>query len=406
MAQPSGYSVVSYGGMINCEPRMSAYTEALRQAVTPGCTVIDIGAGFGIFALLACQYGAGSVIAIEPDDAIELLDEAAEANNCRGRITIVRGISTNYVAPANADVIISDLRGVLPLFEQHLPTIIDARQRLLAPGGRLIPARDTLRAALVEHSQSYLPYSEPWARNKLGVDLSTGHRYAVNSWSKVSLAPDTLLSPAQDLLVLDYATITGSDIAAEALFMPDRAGTAHGFLLWFDAELAPGIGYSNAPGGPELVYGQAFFPFEQIVELAPADRVEISLRANLVNRCYVWTWTSKVWRSSSTRPEVTSKQSTFLSEILSPMKLARRSPGFSPLARKSQDVDSHSLALFDGRRTLGEIAEVIAAKFPETFSTSAEALSHVTDLSERYRQSEGGPDPQEPALFPTRDERQ
>lgn len=75
MSGPTVYSVSAYGDMITCEPRLSAYAEALRQAVRPGCTVIDLGAGTGIFALLACQYGAGRVTAIEPADAIRLLAE-------------------------------------------------------------------------------------------------------------------------------------------------------------------------------------------------------------------------------------------------------------------------------------------------------------------------------------------
>ena len=80
MDRPTGYSVLDYGQMVGCEPRMSAYAAALRAAVTPGCTVIDIGAGPGVFSILACQFGAGSVIAIEPDDLIELLRQFAKDN--------------------------------------------------------------------------------------------------------------------------------------------------------------------------------------------------------------------------------------------------------------------------------------------------------------------------------------
>ena len=119
MTKPAGYSVAAYGRMITCEPRMSAYATALRNAITPGCRVIDIGAGSGIFSLLACQYGAGSVIAIEPDPSVELLRVAAQTNGFDDRITIVQGVSTDYVGP-KADVVISDLRGCLPLFEYHV----------------------------------------------------------------------------------------------------------------------------------------------------------------------------------------------------------------------------------------------------------------------------------------------
>src|ERR1043165_9575056 len=109
-SRPTGYNVLSYGQMITCEPRMSRYADALRQAVTPGCTVIDIGAGPGIFAMLTCKYGAGNVIAIEPNDSIELLSEFARANGFADRITVFKGLSTDYSPPEKADVIVSDIR--------------------------------------------------------------------------------------------------------------------------------------------------------------------------------------------------------------------------------------------------------------------------------------------------------
>ena len=59
------------------------------------------------------------------------------------------GVS-DLVLAYRAGIIISDLRGVLPWFQQHIPSIIDARKRLLARGGVLIPRRDILWAAVVE----------------------------------------------------------------------------------------------------------------------------------------------------------------------------------------------------------------------------------------------------------------
>ena len=78
MIVPTGYSVVDYGCMVQCEPRTSVYAEALRRSITPGCKVIDLGAAFGIFSLLACKYGAGEVVAIEPDPAARRADGFGE----------------------------------------------------------------------------------------------------------------------------------------------------------------------------------------------------------------------------------------------------------------------------------------------------------------------------------------
>lgn len=392
MGIPTGYGVSSYGEMINCEPRMSSYAEALRQAITPGCSVLDIGAGSGIFSLLACQYGAGSVIAIEPDDAVELLRATAVTNGVNNQITVFQGISTDYVGP-KADVIISDLRGCLPLFEQHIPSIVDARERLLAPGGRLIPARDRLHAALVHDPDFYRPCTEPWLRNAFGIDLSDGHRFAVNKWRKAKFTPIDLMSAPQELLLLDYSTITDPNISVDFILTPEGAGEAHGFLVWFDAELAPGIGFSNAPGEPEQVYGQTFFPFERPVALAAGDRIAVKLRANLVEGGYVWSWTSNVWRADAASPELTYRQSTFLSRILSPDKLAKRSSSFVPPASPAIALDRHCLSLFDGEKSLGDIADALMKAFPGRFDGKVDALNHVTKLAGRYPDGDSQPTP-------------
>ena len=391
--RPTGYGVTEYGSMVMCEPRMSANAEALRRAITPGCNVIDIGAGPGVFALLACQYGAGSVIAIEPDDSIELLRLLAADNGYLERITIIQGLSTDYRPAVKADVIISDLRGALPLFEQHIPSIVDARERLLAPGGRLIPARDRLFAALVHDPEFYLPCTEPWLTNKFGLDLSGGHRFAVNQWRKANFTPIDLMSSPQQLLEIDYSTIDDPDISVDFMLTPEGPGEAHGFLVWFDAELAPGIGFSNAPGEPEQVYGQTFFPFERPVTLAVGDRIAVTLRANLIEGAYVWSWTSKVWRNGATSPEMTYRQSTFLSRILSTDKLAKRSSSFVLPASPSIAVDRHCLSLFDGEKSQGDIADALVAAFPGRFSNMVDALTHVTKIADRYRDGDTQPTP-------------
>jgi len=144
------YSIADYGGMIADHARMEAYAQALRAVVRPESVVVDLGAGTGIFALLACRFGARRVYAIEPNDAIEAAREMARASGCADRIVFLQEVSTRATLPERADIIVSDLRGWLPLFGLHLPSIVDARERFLAPAGTLIPLQDTLWAAVVE----------------------------------------------------------------------------------------------------------------------------------------------------------------------------------------------------------------------------------------------------------------
>ena len=385
MAGPTRYSIVSYGGMVTCEPRMSAYAEALRQAVTPGCTVIDIGAGPGVFSLLACRYGAGHVIAIEPDDSVELLRQLAADNGCADRITIVQGLSTDFDPPARADVIISDIRGCLPLFEGHIRTVADARARLLAPGGTLIPARDTLRIALVESQEDGDSVEQPWLRNKFGLDLAAGQRFAANSWWKVKLEAKDLLCDPVTLGTLDYDRISEPNFTGRVDLTVARTGSAHGLLVWFDAELAPGIGFSNAPGAPPLIYGQTFLPLEAAVKVAPGDRAAVEFTATLVDGSYVWGWDSVFHQSGGSAPLASFRQSTFLSKVMSPQSLRRRANGYVVPAREIHAIDRLCLSLIDGKRTLEDIALRLLSEFPARFADRTQALNHVAELTNRYR---------------------
>ena len=149
------YSIAGYGKMIADRGRMDAYRAALRQFIRSDSVVLDIGCGTAIFSLLACQLGARRVYAVEADDAIQVGREIAAANGYRERIVFIQDRSDRVNVPESADIIVSDLRGILPLFEHHLSSIIDARQRLLAPGGVLIPQSDTLWAAVVQAPELY-----------------------------------------------------------------------------------------------------------------------------------------------------------------------------------------------------------------------------------------------------------
>lgn len=385
MAKPTGYRITSYGEMITDRPRMDAYAGALRQSVRPGSLVLDIGAGTGIFSLLACQFGAAAVHAVEPNEAVELARTMAGTNGYGDRIHFHQTLSTALTLPQPADVIISDLRGVLPLFQHHIAAIADARRRLLAPGGVLIPGRDRLWAALIEDPKLYRPYAEPWLRNDYGLDLSAGQPLVVNTWRKVNAKAEQLLVSPQHWTTLDYDSIEQPDVTGELTWTAERPGTAHGLVVWFDAELAEGIGFSNAPGQPELIYGQAFFPLQEPVTLSEGDQVSATLKANLVDDDYLWRWDTRVTADGEPdRLKARFRQSTFYGAPISLEKLKQREAGYIPPPEEAAEIDQFVLSRLDGRTSLGEIATGLRARFPQRFPREQDALTRAADLAQRY----------------------
>jgi len=311
------YSLHFYGQMLADAPRMDAYTEALRRAVRPDSVVLDLGCGPGVFALLACKFGARRVYAVEPDNVIGVAREAAAANGYGDRIEFFESLSTEITLPEPATIIISDLRGVLPWFEQHLPSIIDARERLLAPGGVLIPRRDILWAAVVEAPEQYEALVGPW--QKFDLDLSAGTRLITNTWRKSYLTPGQLLVDPVCWTRIDYYKVESADVRAEISWRAARNGTAHGIAVWFDSELADDITLSNHPAAPKMIYGAGLFPLSNPVEITEGDRIQLRLAADLVHDGYVWRWDTDFFAGATLKASF--KQSTFYGVPLSQTQL-------------------------------------------------------------------------------------
>ena len=381
------YSVIDYGGMIRDKVRMDPYVLALGKNINSDSVVLDLGTGTGIFAVLACKFGARKVYAIEPNEAIQLAREIARDNQCDDRISFIEDLSNNVSLPEKVDVIISDLRGVLPITDNHIKSIVDARTRFLRPAGVLIPQQDTLWAAVVTAPELYSPSSEVWSLDTYGIDLRAGMRYVMNTWNRGTVSPEQMLTPPQQWAELDYSTITENNVEAHLRWVVTRGGLAHGLVAWFDTILSKGIGFSNAPGGGADVYGSAFLPWTEPRSLAEGDIVETRISASFVDDDYIWTWETSIRKASGPNQiEAGFKQSTFFSLPVSTNRLSRISTSFVPRLNAEGRIDQMILNLMENECTHAEIAERILKHFPEKFSKVSEALTRIARLSGKYSQ--------------------
>ncbi len=371
--------------MIGDRTRMEAYNRAMKQSVTPDSVVLDIGTGTGIFALLACQLGAKKVYAIETNPAIEVGKQAAVANGYRDKIEFIQDLSTNVKLPELADVIISDLRGVLPLFQQHIGSLADARTRLLRPGGVLIPQQDNIWVSVVEAPNWWNTINDPWDKYCYSFNMDAAKKNVNNIWGKGWVMPSQLLVQPQLWATLDYRTIENPNVGNQMIFEPSRSGTAHGLSVWFDATLIEGVGFSTAPGMPELIYGTGFFPFLEPVEIRLGDTISVNLQANLVNNSYIFRWDTQVWeQGKESQCKAQFKQSTFFAQSLSPQQLRKQAGTFVPQLNQEGKIVQLVLESMGQGKSVSEIAQMLMEQFPGAFSTPKEALTRVGQLSTVY----------------------
>lgn len=376
------YTVADYGHMVNDRNRMDAYHAALKSVVTPDSVIVDIGAGAGIFSLLACQFGARKVYAIESNEAINVARASARANGFSDKIGFFQADSLKVELPEKADVVVSDLRGSLPLYENHIDIIKDARMRFLKPGGTMIPRRDSLWAAIVRAPAQFKGCNEPWMQNDFDLDLANGAPYVFNTALDGPVSSDCVVTEPQCWAMLDYANIEQSSVSGNLLFRAAASHEAHGINLWFDTELCDGVGYSNAPNGADTIYGQTLLPWPQAVNLESGDKAKVALRADHVNNEYIWFWKTEIRRGNNISHKF--DQSTFAGALVSADQLRKKRGDFTPRLNDRGEVAQVVLSLMGSGLTLENIAQHICQRFPGQFGTTDDALVTVGEFSHRY----------------------
>jgi type I protein arginine methyltransferase len=361
---------------------MEAYERALRQTVQPGMVILEIGTGPGIMAVLACRLGAKRVYAVEPNPIIQVGREIAAANHCADKIEFIEDFSRRVNSLIQADVIVSDLRGALPLLEDHILSIADARKRFLAPGGTLIGREDRLWVAVVEAPKLYASLVGPWEHNLLGQDLSVARRMIVNETHRARPTPEQLLTSPFLWATLTYTSIEDPDIQGRLTWTTKRDGTGHGIVIWFDADLADGAGFSTCPGSLEQVYGLTFLPWQDPVPLVSGQTVTVNLQAKLLDKDYFWRWDTRI-ESATRTGEIAVKfdQSSLKGAVLSPPLLRKSASDYVPQPTEENLVRRTALGLIDGKTSLEEIARRLTVEFPQRFARWEHALRFAATVS-------------------------
>jgi len=369
------YTVFDYGRMAADRVRMDAYARAIARTVKPGSIVLDIGAGTGIFSLLAAKAGAKRVHAVDINPAVLLLSDLAKENGVEDLINVHHESSLELDLPERADVAISDLRGTTPLLEHHVRILKDARARLLKPDAALVPARDRLVVALVESDTLWNRLVG--AATCFGEYGLTAHatesaiHNAMYTDSSSPLVLSDVLTNEEPWATLEYGAFDGTVLEGTVELCVHRGGFAHGLGVWFHATLVDGISYSTGPGH-ELAYRRAFFPLPSAITVRAGDVARVTVRADPTGER--WAWDTEI---SGHR----FRQATFLGMATSPEVLLKSStsyqPTLSPRGQRARDV----LGSFDGGRTVGELADGLV---PSGVRSRDLAIEEVRDLVKRF----------------------
>lgn len=255
--------------------RNAVYRAALKRAVTPETTVLEIGTGSGILAMMAARAGAKRVVTCEMVPAIaDAAQEIVALNGFSDRVRVVAKKSYDLDPDVDmgglADVLVSEIVGNTILGQDVLPITEHAMRVLLKPGAKFIPARAIIRVALA--------YDAEIDRARMGTiegfDLSPFNRLAANSYrvgrGDTRLA---LMSAAADLFQFDFQSGGPFPPATASKTLMSTGGQANGIAQWIALQMDKERWYENNPSpGSSSAWAVIFWPFKA-PRLCPAGTI-------------------------------------------------------------------------------------------------------------------------------------
>ena len=238
--------------------------KAIKKHVSNSTSFLDIGAGTGVWAILAAKLGAKRVVAVEVEEAlIPIIYKTAQENRVAERIEIIHGKSDDVKIKGKFDVIVSELFGHSAFGEGTVRSFIDLRDRFLATGGVLIPERLKMYAAPIHLKRlgrpfpANLPLRSEFVK---GLKLNYATALAFGEHEEVSF----LAEPGM-LIDIEFATVIEPPRlnALTARWKLKNAGRANAIAVFNHSVFTAGVfmnGFDSQSWG-STVY--EFVPFEK-----------------------------------------------------------------------------------------------------------------------------------------------
>jgi len=266
--------------MLRDSVRCKAFRRAIVDTVTPGCAVLDIGAGTGILSLFAAQAGARVVYAVEQTHIAEFAQRIVSENGFGDRINVLQNDMETLELPEKVDVIVSEWLGGYGVDENLLPVVVLARDRWLKPGGRLIP--ETVTSWIVPAYDELLQQDvDFWSSEPYGIDLNAiGKAIARQLDCGCNhVKQEHILCDPQLMWEVDGMTYSHEDanqpFRSRLEFVADRDGQFNALAAWFRAQLTKQIVLCNGPSERDTHWGRSIFPVGRTLSVKRGMPVDV-----------------------------------------------------------------------------------------------------------------------------------
>jgi hypothetical protein len=227
-----------------------------------------------------------------------------------------------------------------------------------------------------KHVDAWGSFPETCAEQALPeLDYSAMRAYAANYMyydSAKHLAAEQLSTPVS-LMELDFMTASKAECDSQLEVVIERDGLCHGWVGWFQMRLGDEWLSTSGEPGPTH-WCPVFLPLEEPIEVKSGEPLHFALKRAEYGE---WTWTT-------THAGQRQRQSTFLSQPLTPAHMLKASENYQPTLSERGRAAKWLLSTMDGASNLGDLARQLRKEFPALFTSDAQALKQVRELAERF----------------------
>ena len=283
--------------MLSDTVRVEAYHRGIHRNVQPGDVVLDLGTGTGLLAFMASRAGAEKVYAVEHSDFIEVAREIARHNGITN-IEFVQANSREFTPPEPIDVVLHEQMGDELFNENMLQNLLDLRDRVLRPGGRILPATFRLFVEPVSLHES-MRVRRFWNIDLPDdIDLSGIQQSLVAAkfdtrrnevfWARPGSVAATIGAPAP-ILEFDLHTLDGigsipTDHVIERTAVADAI--VDGVCVWFEAVFDDTTALTTSPLAPLTSWGNRVFRLDR--EIAAGESLRLLLHMGQLVEPSTW----------------------------------------------------------------------------------------------------------------------
>ncbi|MFN8052577.1 MAG: class I SAM-dependent methyltransferase [Acidimicrobiales bacterium] len=260
--------------MLSDGVRVGAYHRGIHRAVAPGDVVLDVGTGTGLLAFMASRAGARKVYAVEHSDFIEVARDIGRRNGFTN-VEFVQANSRDFTPPEPVDVVLHEQMGDELFNENMLENLLDLRDRVLAPGGRILPARFRLFAEPVTFRPDMRVRRFHNIELPDGIDLSGMESSPAIApydtdrfgqfWARPGAVAATIGEPVP-ILEFDLATLThpgALPLRHEIVRVAEADAIVDGVCVWFEASFDDEVSLTTSPLATNTSWGNRVFRLDR-----------------------------------------------------------------------------------------------------------------------------------------------